>query len=68
MLPKSLIYLLGTLAISGPLASSQANESGFFLTVGGINTEKDGKKHKMKFKGDADELKALVSWVLTLKQ
>lgn len=29
--------------------------------------EKDGKKHKMKFKGDEAQLKAMVAWLSSLK-
>lgn len=31
-------------------------------------TERNGKKHKFKFKGDDAEMEKLVTWVLTLKQ
>ena len=30
--------------------------------------EKDGKKHKMKFKGDEEQMKIIVAWLLTLKK
>jgi hypothetical protein len=29
--------------------------------------EKDGKKHKVKFRGDANETKALLDWLTSLK-
>ena len=29
--------------------------------------EKDGKKHKMKFKGDDEQMKLMVAWLLTLE-
>lgn len=31
-------------------------------------TEVDGKKHKLKYKGEEADLQVLVDWVLTLKQ
>ena len=46
-------------------AFASADEMAAFLRK---ETEKDGEKHKTKFKGDDAEMEKLVTWLMSLKK